>query len=129
MPPSNEPLTPEQDGLVRSNGELVRKVIKQLPRSTRAMMSDAALESEGREGMIQAVQPFDAARGVPLHSHARRRIKGQIQNAARKERGVCADLKRAGRLAGDDYLHGPSRSLGSRRFLYQPNTLFNLRMM
>lgn len=51
----------------------------------------------GREGLIDAVNKYDASRGVPFKTYAWRRIRGAVEDHVRADMGGRGKLKRKAR--------------------------------
>ncbi len=66
----SEPLTKQQDALVRSS-TVVRRLVPLMKRRTSALSPDE-LESIGNESVVRAVRLFDDSRGVPFEAYAYR---------------------------------------------------------
>lgn len=72
-----------RDTAIIENMPLVRRVVGRLSRRVPDSMDRESLLGAGVVGLIQAVDHFDADKGVPFETYARIRIKGAVQDELR----------------------------------------------
>ena len=76
-----------RDKRIEAHLWMVRRIARALFWTKRAAGTDLAdLCAYGAEGLIEAADRFDEARGVPFQAFARRRIAGAILDGLRRER-------------------------------------------
>lgn len=112
---------PDIEMLVRGNVGLVRSVAADFRRRTPRQIVFDDLLSAGLDGLFGAARTFDVSFGVPFGAHARRRIRGAIEDwlraqsplrrvrmghARRHARTVKTFYAAHGRPPGDVELHG-----------------------
>ena len=71
--------------LVTDHLQLVRRIVGQLPRSTRNMVSEDDLYSSGTVGLVEAAHRYDPDRNATFVTFAYRRIKGAVMDYLRKQ--------------------------------------------
>jgi RNA polymerase sigma factor for flagellar operon FliA len=71
--------------LVTDNLQLVRRIVGQLPKRTRAMVSEDDLYSSGTVGLVEAAHRYDPERNATFVTFAYRRIKGAVMDYLRKQ--------------------------------------------
>ncbi len=72
-----------RDTAIVNHMPLVRRVVGRLSRRIPDSMDRESLLGAGVIGLIQAVDHFDAEKGVPFETYARIRIKGAVQDELR----------------------------------------------
>lgn len=75
--------TTRRDATIEEFIPLVKRVVGRLSRRIPDSMDRDSLEGAGLIGLIQAVDHFDADKGVPFETYARIRIKGAVQDELR----------------------------------------------
>lgn len=105
-----------RDALVQSHIGLVHHVARQLARRLGDMVELDELVSAGAVGLLQAVDTFDASRGLSFSTYAVPRIRGAILDEVRKLDGVprnvrrrTRELARAKNVVANVLLRAPSR--------------------
>ncbi|MBL8995734.1 MAG: FliA/WhiG family RNA polymerase sigma factor [Gemmatimonadales bacterium] len=90
-----------RDTLIRENLSLVHHVAQQLARSLSTEMDIDELVSAGTFGLIQAIESFDATRGLAFSTLAVPRIRGAILDELRRLDNVPRSIRRRARdIAG-----------------------------
>lgn len=90
-----------RDTLIRENLSLVHHVAQQLSRSLSTEMDIDELVSAGTFGLIQAIESFDATRGLAFSTLAVPRIRGAILDELRRLDNVPRSIRRRARdIAG-----------------------------
>ncbi len=86
-----------RDQLIRENLSLVHHVAQQLARSLSTEMDIDELVSAGTLGLIQAIESFDASRGLAFSTLAVPRIRGAILDELRRLDNVPRSIRRRAR--------------------------------
>ena len=90
-----------RDTLIRENLSLVHHVGQQLSRSLSTELDIDELVSAGTMGLIQAIESFDASRGLAFSTLAVPRIRGAILDELRRLDNVPRSIRRRARdIAG-----------------------------
>lgn len=71
--------------LVKDNLQLVKRIVGQLPYSTRQMVNTDDLVSSGMVGLVEAAHRYDASRKATFVTFAYRRIKGAVMDYLRDQ--------------------------------------------
>lgn len=74
--------------LVESYLPLVKKIFDNLNFPLSSSLEEDDVLNAGVLGLIQAIQRFDASRGVPFELYAKKRIKGAILDELRRQRFI-----------------------------------------
>jgi RNA polymerase sigma factor for flagellar operon FliA len=99
--PRREPLTPEQQRLVRGALGLVQRIAKRVARRFRRMTAED-LVSVGQEALVEAARTFDSQRGVPFEGFAYIRVHGEMRDHAMRESAPIAQRVRRALDLGSD---------------------------
>ncbi len=89
---------PERDARIRALFPLVRHIARRVHRVVGAAELDDLI-GDGSVGLIRAVDGFDATRGSPLETYARRLILGAMLNGLRRRDPVSERSRRIVRRA------------------------------
>ncbi len=90
-----------RDALIKENLSLVHHVAQQLARTLSTEMDIDELVSAGTLGLIQAIESFDASRGLAFSTLAVPRIRGAILDELRRLDNVPRSIRRRARdIAG-----------------------------
>lgn len=84
----------ERESLLHSHLGLVHHVARQMARKLGAMVELEDLVSAGAVGLVQAMDSFDASRGLSLSTFAVPRIRGAILDDLRRQDGVPRNIRR-----------------------------------
>ena len=88
---------PGRDPLLHGHLGLVHHVARQMARKLGAMVEVDDLVSAGSVGLVQAMDAFDASRGLSFSTFAVPRIRGAILDDLRRQDGVPRNLRRRSR--------------------------------
>jgi RNA polymerase sigma factor for flagellar operon FliA len=78
----------DRAALARQHASLVRRIARRIHMRLPPSVELDDLVNEGTVGLLEAIDRYDAQRGVPLHLFARRRITGAILDLLRDLDGV-----------------------------------------
>lgn len=101
----------ERESAILTHLPLVHRLVRRVTRRVPDCMDKESLLGAGMVGLIQAVDAFDQARGVPFETYARIRIKGAVQDELRHMDYLTRDQRKLARtvVAARDAL---TRTLG-----------------
>lgn len=83
-----------RDQTIIENMTLVKRVVGRLSRRIPDSMDRESLYGAGVIGLIQAVDHYDEAKGVPFETYARIRIKGAVQDELRSLDHLTRDQRK-----------------------------------
>lgn len=84
----------QRDALLQNHLGLVHHVARQMARKLGAMVELEDLVSAGAVGLVQAMDSFDASRGLSFSTFAVPRIRGAILDDLRRQDGVPRNIRR-----------------------------------
>lgn len=84
----------ERESVLQSHLGLVHHVARQMARKLGAMVELDDLVSAGSVGLVQAMDAFDASRGLSFSTFAVPRIRGAILDDLRRQDGVPRNIRR-----------------------------------